>query len=588
MLPQLATVIGLVASAAAATQTTKPNIILILTDDQDVHMQSMDYMPRLQKYMADEGTLYKRHYCTTAVCCPARVSILTGKLAHNSNVTDLIPPYGGYPKFISQGLNDNYLPVWLQGAGYNTYYTGKLFNSHTTANYDKPHAAGWTSSDFLLDPFTYSYWNATWQRDTDEPVSREGHYNTDDLADKTINYIREAHAVGKPFFLGSAPIAPHDEAVINPEALAGNIPPDSPEARPQILPPFPARRHENMFAGLQVPRTPNFNPDKPSGVNWVARLPKLNQTSIDYNDNYFRRRLQALQAVDEMVERVAKELEKLDIADNTYIIYTTDNGYHLSQHRLQPGKTCGFETDIHIPLLIRGPGIPKGAIADVVTSHTDLVPTIFRMAGIPPKPEFDGVAVPLTKNEIRKGLTARAEHLAVEYWGLSIDESWHSSISLGNTYKGIRVQSKDYSFYYAVHCTNEHELYDMDADPYQINNLLPSGPNGTGIALADYAYSTTKVHGRPLVNFAARLDSLMMVMKSCKGKTCLNPWSILHPDGGVKSLGDALDKKYDDFYMKSVKENSVSYSMCANGYIVEAEGPQDPLVYQAADWSALT
>ena len=80
----------------------------------------------------------------------------------------------------------------------------------------------------------------------------------------------------------------------------------------------------------------------------------------------------------------------------------------------------------------------------------------------------------------------------------------------------------------------------------------------------------------------------MMVMKSCKGKSCLNPWVILHPDGNVKSLKDALNKKYDDFYMKSAEENSVSYSMCANGYIVSAEGPQDPLVYHAADWSALT
>ncbi|KAM0227199.1 hypothetical protein ACHAPO_011736 [Fusarium lateritium] len=587
MLLHLFGVMSLVAGVAVASKPSKPNIILILTDDQDVHMQSMDYMPLLKKYMADKGTMYQRHYCTTAVCCPARVSIMTGKLAHNSNVTDMIPPYGGYPKFISQGLNDDYLPVWLQNNGYNTYYTGKLFNAHTTENYDKPHAAGWTSSDFLLDPFTYSYWNATWQKDLEEPVSREGYYNTDDLADKTINYIREAHAAGKPFFLGSAPIAPHDEARINPEALKGTFSPDSPEARPQILPPFPALRHENMFAGLKVPRTPNFNPDKPSGVNWVARLPKLNQTSIDYNDNYFRLRLQALQAVDEMVERIAQELEKLNIVDNTYIIYTTDNGYHLSQHRLQPGKTCGFETDIHIPLLIRGPGIPKGAIADVVTSHTDLVPTIFRMAGITAKPEFDGVAVPLTNKEILKGLSARAEHLAVEYWGLSIDESWNSSISLGNTYKGIRVQSKDYSFYYAVHCTNEHELYDMSADPYQINNLLPSGPNGTGIAITDYN-STAKVYNRPLVKFVSRLDSLMMVMKSCKGKTCQNPWSILHPEGDVRSLDDALHKKYDDFYLDSARSNSVRFSMCANGYIVAAEGPENPLVYQAADWSAMT
>ncbi|KAH6980216.1 hypothetical protein EDB82DRAFT_539848 [Fusarium venenatum] len=160
-------------------------------------------------------------------------------------------------------------------------------------------------------------------------------------------------------------------------------------------------------------------------------------------------------------------------------------------------------------------------------------------------------------------------------------------ISLENIYKGIRLQSKDYSFYYAVHFTNEHELYDMSADPYQINNLLPSGPNGTGIAITDYN-STARVYNRPLVNFVSRLDSLMMVMKSCKGKTCQNPWSILHPGGDVRSLEDALDKKYDDFYLDSARSNFVRSSMCANGYIVAIEGPQNPLVYQAVDRDAMT
>ncbi|UZP45160.1 hypothetical protein NXS19_012972 [Fusarium pseudograminearum] len=208
MLLHLFGVLSLVASVAVASKPSKPSIILILTDDQDVHMQSMDYMPLLKKYMADKGTSYQRHYCTTAVCCPARVSIMTGQLADNSNVTDMIPPYGGYPKFMSQGLNDDYLPVWLRDNGYNTYYTGKLFNAPTTDNYDKPHAAGWTSSDFLLDPFTYSYWNATWQKDFERPASREGYYNTDDLADKTISYIREAHAAGKPFFWEARQLPP--------------------------------------------------------------------------------------------------------------------------------------------------------------------------------------------------------------------------------------------------------------------------------------------------------------------------------------------------------------------------------------------
>jgi arylsulfatase A-like enzyme len=126
--------------------TTRPNIVFILTDDQDLHMDSLEYLPFVQKHLIQQGTFYKKQFCTIALCCPSRVSLWTGKAAHNTNVTDVSPPYGGYPKFVSQGLNDNFLPVWLQDAGYSTYYTGKLFNSHTVDNYNSPHVNGFTAS----------------------------------------------------------------------------------------------------------------------------------------------------------------------------------------------------------------------------------------------------------------------------------------------------------------------------------------------------------------------------------------------------------------------------------------------------------
>jgi arylsulfatase A-like enzyme len=132
--------------ARPKTETTRPNIILILTDDQDLHMNSLDHTPLIHKRLIKEGTFYKRHFCTTAICCPSRASLWTGKLAHNTNVTDLEPPYGGFPIFVKNGHNENYLPVWLQDAGYNTFYTGKMFNAHSVWNYGNPHLKGWTGS----------------------------------------------------------------------------------------------------------------------------------------------------------------------------------------------------------------------------------------------------------------------------------------------------------------------------------------------------------------------------------------------------------------------------------------------------------
>lgn len=166
---------------SGVSASRKPNIVMILTDDQDVHMHSLDYMPFVQKYLMNEGTTFTRHYCTIAVCCPSRASLLTGMTAHNTNVTDIIMPYGkqiltadqsypspmannvglgGYPKWVDEGLNDDYLPLWLQDAGYSTYYVGKLFNQHDVSNYADYPSKGWTQSDFLLDPCKFSFLRA--------------------------------------------------------------------------------------------------------------------------------------------------------------------------------------------------------------------------------------------------------------------------------------------------------------------------------------------------------------------------------------------------------------------------------------------
>jgi len=409
----------------------RPNIVFILTDDQDLHLDSLDYLPFVQKHLLQQGTFYKRHFCTIALCCPSRVSLWTGKAAHNTNVTDVSPPYGGYPKFVSQGLNENFLPVWLQNAGYNTYYTGKLFNSHTVDNYDSPHVNGFTGSvnidsfeasfsnvvqDFLLDPFTYQYLNSTYQRNKEPPVHHDGEHTTDVLAEKAYGFLEDAVAEEKPFFLTIAPVAPHSNVKFD------GLPEPGGKFEAEFGPPIPADRHAHLFPDAKVPRTANFNPEEPSGVNWVQRLPRQSQENVDYNDEFYRSRLRALQGVDELVDGVVTRLKNHGILENTYIIYSTDNGYHIGQHRLQPGKECGFEEDINIPLIIRGPGVPKNATTEIVTTHTDLAPTILALVGTDLRADFDGEVIPTTKSTIDAAISDRHEHVNVEYWGFALGE----------------------------------------------------------------------------------------------------------------------------------------------------------------------
>jgi len=337
-------------------------------------------------------------------------------------IQNLIIRTGGYPKFVSQGFNDNYLPIWLQDAGYSTYYTGKLFNAHTVENWNSPHPAGWTSSDFLLDPYTYEYLNATFQRNSNPPVSYEGKYTTDIIAEKAYGLLEEGVNSRKPFFLTIAPIAPHSNVRATQSAPPGE---KDPLGEARMTAPIPAERHVHLFPNAKVPRTPNFNPDEPGGASWIKKLPQLTDNVIDYNDGFYRARLQALQAVDELIENIVTRLEDHGVLDNTYIVYTTDNGFHISQHRLNPGKECGYEEDINIPLVIRGPGVGIGDEANIVTAHTDLAPTILKIAnGDWKRGDFDGTPIPLTREALKEEEVVgnRQEHVNVEFWGQAIPE----------------------------------------------------------------------------------------------------------------------------------------------------------------------
>ncbi|KAF1979153.1 arylsulfatase precursor [Bimuria novae-zelandiae CBS 107.79] len=548
---------------ASVGATAVPNFIFIITDDQDLHLNSIDYQPSVQKHFAQEGTWFKKHFCTVALCCPSRVSLLTGKAAHNTNVTDVSAPYGGYPRFIEEGFNNDYLPVWLQNAGYNTYYTGKMMNGHSLSTYNNPRINGWNGSDFLIDPGTYIFYNATMSRNHDPAKNYPGEYSTDLISAAAVGFLDDAiNAPDRPFFIGVAPIAPHSETITGGGAARFNAP-------------VPAKRHEHLFPNVTVPRTPNFNPNTTGTASYFKSIRQLNQTEIDYNDDWYRKRLQSLQSVDELIDSIISRLEaNPSVLNNTYLIYTTDNGYHIGQHRLPPGKSCNIEEDINIPFFIRGPGVPKGAVQNIPSSHTDIVPTLFELAGIPLREDFDGEVIPVTKELLEKN--DKSEHVNIEFWGEYLVEGntfFGESFFPNNTHKHVRVIGEDYDLAYAVWCTNEHELYDMINDPYQLTNLYNS--NAT-------------IGSWPISSLSARLNGLLLTLKRCKGRTCTRPWEKLHLDGRVKNLKDALDSKYDKFYEQH--QHPVTFSECGLGQVLSLEGALEPVVWDEKwdEWSYST
>ena len=317
--------------------------------------------------------------------------------------------------------------------------------------------------------------NATLQRNQDAPVSYEGKYSTDVIADKAHGFLNEALEAwqdeGTPFFLTIAPTAPHSDVNIKETLIDGNFTKNSVVQSP----PIPAERHKDLFKDLVVPRTPNFNPDEPHGASWISGLPKQNQTNVDSNDDFYRNRIRSLQAVDEMVDTVMNSLADANALDDTYIFYSTDNGYHIGQHRLQPGKQCAFEEDINVPMIVRGPDVPKGRDVFLVTTHIDLAPTFLRLAGAttPVGIEMDGQPIPLSTADISSTTEETSskdssqsewsqEHVNVEMWGIIMPEGKYGTILYPNhTYKAVRVMAHEYNLLYTVWCNGEHELYDL-------------------------------------------------------------------------------------------------------------------------------
>lgn len=281
--------------------------------------------------------------------------------------------------------------------------------------------------------------------------------------------------------------------------------------------------------------------------------------------------------MDEVVNNTIAYLTQHNLLANTYIMYSSDNGFHIGQHRLTAGKRCPYEEDINIPLIIRGPGIQAGGVVNISTSHTDLAPTILKIAQAPLPPYLDGAAVPLIDPS---PLAQSFEHAQIEHWGPSaagggdgMNEADNAEVqgSQNNTYKSLRIMGQGYNYAYTVWCTNQHELYDMNVDPQQMHNLftpIQYKPNEAQNAQNPF----------PVNRLESRLDALLLVLKSCKANTCHQPWTALHPSGNVNSLPNAMNPIYDQFYQK--QQNRVSYDWCDAGYIIAAEGPQSYYQYQ--------
>ena len=442
--------------------TPRPNFVVIVADDLD--SGSVPYMSEVNRLLADGGMSFTRFFATTPLCCPSRASILRGQYAHNHGVLSNSGPAGGFPVFYDRGDEASTVATWLHDAGYRTALFGKYLNRYPRGA-DPTHVPpGWDEwAAFASGPeqergsYYYDY-----TLNLNGRLVPYGHlpqdYSTDVLAAMGVDFVERAATSGQPFFLYLAPFAPHG-------------------------PSTPAPRHSGMFAGAEAPRVPSFNErdvsDKP---RWVQSYPSLTAADIALIDDHEQRRLRSLQAVDEMVAALIKALESAGTLDNTYVVFGSDNGFHLGEHRLPLGKQSAYDEAIRVPLLVRGPGVPAGVSVDRFALNIDLAPTFAALAGVAPPDFVDGRSlVPLLRGETpspwRQGflveLSARgAPRRAPPIAQPALEEEDEPGISTANAPSYLALRTERYL--YVAYDDGERELHDLRADPDQLRNLAAS------------------------------------------------------------------------------------------------------------------
>jgi N-acetylglucosamine-6-sulfatase len=421
-------------SAVAQVAPAKPNILVLMTDDQTV--ESLRVMTNVNSLLAAQGVTFTNSFASFPLCCPSRATYITGQYGHNHTIMGNAPPSGGYDKLAPTHANS--LPAWLQRAGYRTVHLGKYLNGYGRARpLEIP--AGWSEWYGSTDPSTYRFYNYTLNENGRLVTYGTGaaNYQADVYNRKAVEIVRRLAPAPQPFFLSVAFLAPHSGGPRDPDDLGG------------IGSPSPAPRHRNVFANQALPTPPSLNEadvsDKPAAIRNRRVIPTAQLNAIREN---YQQRLESLLAVDEAVRDILSALEATGELSRTLVILTADNGFFHGEHRVPAGKVLVYEPSVRVPLIVRGPGLPRAVQRSNLVANVDLAATILDAAAARADRRLDGRSLlPFARDPlVRSGRDILLET---------------------PTYSAIRTPRH----VFVQHSTGEQELYDLVADPHQLQSL---------------------------------------------------------------------------------------------------------------------
>jgi arylsulfatase A-like enzyme len=414
-------------SIARAQATDRPNIVLILTDDQ--RWDTLKVMPQVRERLVEKGMRLRKAIISNPLCCPSRASILTGRYSHTTGVYTNSAPFGGWSAF--RPSESNTIATALHGAGYRTGLIGKYLNGFQGPDIGVP--PGWDRFFSFIGGGNYYDYRVLDETDGEVAFgSSPDDYSTDVFRRRAVSFIRTTPS-SQPLFLFVAPFAPHG-------------------------PSTPAPRFEGDLAGSPVVFNPAFNEDVADKPAYLAGRRPLDARAMRER---VRRQWESLLAVDRLVEHVITTLAETGRAGNTLVIFMSDNGFANGEHRWR-AKQVPYEASIKVPIVVRLPGrIPAGTVSDALVSNVDVAPTIADFAAVPF--EADGVSMRqlLTDDSSVVRSSVVLEHV--------------ESDTVAPTYCGVRTSG----FTFVRYATGEEELYDLTQDPWQLQNVAATRPHKT-------------------------------------------------------------------------------------------------------------
>ena len=439
-------------AAPAAVGVAPPNIVFVLTDDLSTNLVTPQLMPHLAA-LERQGATFTNYFVSDSLCCPSRASIFTGWFPHDTRVYDNTGPNGGDKAFDSHGDQYSTTATDLAAAGYRTAMMGKYLNRYHMSTPTPPGWSGWDVADWGYPEFDYTLKQGSAVVHYGGPAQKgKDNYLTDVLSGLATRFVSGTAATHRPFFLEVATFAPH-------------------------APYTPAPKYANLYPGLRYPLTPAYGVANTNAPEWLRAFPPLGPRARAAIAATYRLRAQDVKSVDDMIGSLVSTLRRTGTLSNTYFVFSSDNGLHMGEHDMMPGKLTAFDTDTHVPLVVVGPRVTAGSRVTAFSENIDLRPTFDALAGTHPSGRVDGRSLaPLLLGAHPSAVPAGwRQGVLIEHMGPvenAVDEPDAPEPNSGNppSYVALRTVGA----LYVQYTGGGHEYYNLARDPYELHNVYPS------------------------------------------------------------------------------------------------------------------